>query len=104
MEGDAAEFADDDRLSPVMVALGEGVFPVVEGGLVRHDLFLVRIPLGEFRTCLHIVVKGKNVGHRMLPAVIGNNRAVGIDGLGQMVDALGKFLLPHIMENVHDSP
>ncbi|MNN18883.1 hypothetical protein D3C81_1321030 [compost metagenome] len=78
---------------------------MVAGRFLFDDSVLVtRIPFQEVLSRLDIVVQRNNIGDRMLPAVIRNNRSVRIDRLGQMVDGFRKFLLSLIVPNGGNSP
>ncbi|MNI72972.1 hypothetical protein D3C73_1289430 [compost metagenome] len=98
LESDPAEFGDHDRLAFILVAVGERVLPLIAGDLLVDDCILVTcIPLQELLPGLHIVVQSYNIGDRVLPTVIRNDRTVRVIRLGEMVNALRKFLLSLIM-------
>lgn len=101
------EFVDNDRLPPVSVSLGQGIFPVVtSGSSVDNRLFVIGIPLEEAVSILYIIMQRQNVRNGMLPAVVRNNRTVWINGFGEVVNTLGKLLLLQVTLNVrnpHDS-
>ncbi len=65
---------------------------------------MIPVPFQEDLSLFLVVVEGDDVGYRMLPAVIDDHRAHGIQAFGQVIDGFREGLLSFAGSDPGNSP
>ena len=69
------------------------------------NLFLaIHITLFQKLTYLFIVMQRKDIGDRVFPTIINNDRSISVNTLCQIVNSLRKMLLSYIRLYLTDTP
>jgi len=106
LKGNASVFTDQDRLSVIAVSLRQDILSVLKERIPAFEL-RPAFPVALCQRCpaSRIVMDRDHIRHRMLPAVIGNDRTLfGIQRLGQRINLFRELLLPSAAVHVRDAP